>query len=122
MSRSISIAYQLEPGGDAIEIEIRPPYYLLGTQRTSKLFWSLPIWEAIGVTRLAELGTTDPVYFYGWEMMEVLSAELTLMHKNASLAEFDHDIFATYLSHLIYCHHLLTSTAPLDTIPQLSIG
>ena len=39
MSRSISISYEDATGKD-IDIEIRPPYFLLGTQRPSMKFWN----------------------------------------------------------------------------------
>jgi hypothetical protein len=73
MSRSISIGYRYEADGPATPIDVRPPYFLLGTQDISKRFWSIPLLKEIGVSQLSELGVLDPVYFIGWDMMDDLA-------------------------------------------------
>jgi len=122
MSRSISIGYMESPGGPQVSIEISAPYYLLGTQQTSLQFWSLPIWERIGVKQLAALGRTDPVYFWGWEMMDELAEELRLYQEHLAEIEFQPEVKAAWLAHLIYCYSLLVSQTPRDSIPELVIG
>lgn len=61
MSREINIGYRFGDGAETA-IEVRAPYFLLGTQSTSMRFWSLPQMREVGITQLAELGVTDPVY------------------------------------------------------------
>jgi len=121
MSRAIDICYQTADGS-RIDIEIRAPYYLFGTQQTSKTFWSLPIWNQIGVERLAMLGQTDPIYFTGWDMLDQLSDEIQLFNDQIGEIEFDTDITASWLSHLVYCYNLLKLETPADAIPIFSIG
>ncbi|WP_417397336.1 hypothetical protein [Gimesia chilikensis] len=122
MSRSISIGYMESPGGPETSIEVSAPYFLLGTQQTSLQFWSLPVWERIGVKQLAILGETDPVYFWGWEMMDELADELRLYQEHLAEIEFQPEVKAAWLAHLIYCYSLLVSQAPHDSIPVLGIG
>ena len=100
----------------------RAPYYLLGAQQTSQQFWSLPIWNQIGVEQLAVLGETDPIYFTGWDMLDQLSDEIQQFNENIREIEFDTDIKASWLSHLVYCHNLLKMETPADAMPILSIG
>ena len=122
MSRSINIGYRTSRGGTTTDIEIRSPYDLLGTQQTSKRFWSLPVWERLAVTQLAELGNTDPVYFVGWDMMDDLANEIMLFSQNIAEIDFDAEIKSSWLAHLVYCYNLLILTAPSDSIPEFSIG
>lgn len=122
MSREISIRYREEPNGTSREIAIRAPYYLFGAQRHSMQFWSLPEWQAVGVTELAQLGHTDPIYFVGWEMMDTLAREIRLFQDHFADIRFDADIKSWFLAHLVYCHGLLVSIAPRDSIPELMIG
>ncbi len=122
MSRSIHISYRDKAGTHETSIEVQAPYFLFGTQGTSMGFWSLSIFREIGVTRLAELGFGDPIYFSGWDMMEDLSREISLWRENLGSINFEPEIKAQWLSHLVYCHALLTQTAPKDTIPELTIG
>lgn len=77
MSRDIAIYYK--EGDKSYDIEIRPPYYLLGTQRTSMAFWALPRLREVGITRLAELGVTDPIDFWGWDDLAELRREIRLL-------------------------------------------
>jgi hypothetical protein len=79
MSRSISISYRDDGTGADTSIQIRSPYDVLGTQRSSMAFWSIPRIKEVGIERLAELGVTDPVYFFGWEEMALLDREITLL-------------------------------------------
>jgi hypothetical protein len=65
MSREINIGFRREASGPETAIEVPAPYFLLGTQSSSKRFWSLPRLKEIGITQLAELGVSDPVYFIG---------------------------------------------------------
>jgi hypothetical protein len=122
MSREISIGFRLTDEGEETAIEVRAPYFLFGTQQTSKAFWSMPIWKSIGVSQLAELGTTDPVYFIGWPMIEELGREIRLFENHFMKIDFDADVKSSFLAHLVYCHSLLVSTAPQHTIPELTIG
>lgn len=108
--------------GDTTDIDVRAPYFLFGTQRTSKAFWSLPIWKDIGVTQLAELGTADPIYFIGWQMIDELALEIRSFAGNFTRIDFDADVKSWFLAHLVYCHSLLVSIAPKDSIPALIIG
>ena len=121
MSRAIDICYQTTDGNQ-VDIEIRAPYYLFGSQHTSKTFWALPIWNQIGVEQLAMLGDTDPIYFTGWAMLEQLSHEIQLYNDHIREIEFDTDICASWLSHLVYCYNLLKMETPEDATPILSIG
>lgn len=92
MSRSITIGYRDLADSPSTRIEVRPPYFLLGTQETSKQFWSIPKLKEIGITKLSELGVLDPVYFIGWEMFEDLHREITLLQKNLNDIDFDPEI------------------------------
>lgn len=122
MSRAISIGYKLEADGRSTHIEVRPPYFLMGTQRTSKQFWSLPRLREIGINQLTELGETDPVYFIGWEMIADLWREIALLQRHLESIDFDAELKAQWASHLVYCYFLLVQTAPKDAIPDFSIG
>jgi hypothetical protein len=122
MSREINIGFRITDGGDKTPIEVRAPYFLFGTQQTSKAFWSLPDWKAIGVIQLAELGTTDPIYFIGWSMIDELAREIRLFEENVTGIDFDADVKSWFLAHLVYCHSLLVSHSPKDSIPELTIG
>src|SRR5690349_1360290 len=53
MSRSITIGYRDLPNGRSTPIEVRPPYFLLGGQDTSKRFWRIPKLKEIGITQLS---------------------------------------------------------------------
>ena len=107
MSRSISIGYRTTSDGSATDIDIRNPYDLFGTHKESMEFWSLPIWDELGVTQLAKLGHTDPIYFIGWDMMDVLAKEIRIFQDNITRIDFDSDAKATWLAHLVYCYSLL---------------
>lgn len=118
----ICIGYRESEAAESREVEIQPPYYLFGTQQTSKRFWSLPIWPQIGVRQLAELGATDPIYFIGWDMMEELRREIDCYSTHIGEIPFDSHLKSTWLAHLVYCHTLLSSSAPPASIPELTIG
>src|SRR5262245_49640848 len=117
MSRSIRISYRQCPNGPETSIEVRPPYFLLGTQQTSKQFWSNPRLVELGITELTRLGISDPVCFVGWDMLADLLREIKLLQENLESIEFDPEIKAHWLSHLVYCYYLLVQTAPKDSIP-----
>lgn len=122
MSREVSIGYQLSSDGPTTSIEVRAPYFLLGTQSSSKNFWSIPRLREIGITQLTELGVLDPVYFVGWQMLADLRFELDLLQEHIKEIDFDPDLKASWLAHLVYCHSLLVLTAPPQSIPVLTIG
>jgi hypothetical protein len=122
MSRQISIGFQLSDSEPQTRIEIRAPYFLLGGQSTSIQFWSLPRLQEIGITRLAELGVCDPVYFVGWDCLADLRREIGLLQEHLESIEFEAEIKASWLSHLVYCYSLLVLTAPKESTPVLVIG
>jgi hypothetical protein len=122
MSRSITISYKPSNGDSEVNIDIRPPYFLLGGQSTSLQFWSLPVLREIGLTRLVVLGESDPIDFYGWDDLAELQKEIFLLQKNLSKIEFNAHVLSSWLAHLVYCHSLLVLTAPKDSVPCLSIG
>lgn len=122
MSRSISIGYQLKQSDPYTSIEVRPPYFILGTQSTSKEFWRLPRLREIGIFHLADLGDTDPVYFVGWEKLADLWQEIGLLQKHLGSIDFHAELKAQWVSHLVYCYFLLIQTAPEESTPDFSIG
>jgi hypothetical protein len=122
MTRELSIGYQPADGAPKISIEIRAPYYLFGTQATSKTFWSLPRLREIGISYLVDLGELDPIYFIGWEMMDELRREIDVLQSHLTEIEFDADTKSSWLAHLNYCHSLLVCTAPPSSIPAFVIG
>jgi hypothetical protein len=122
MSRDISIGYQLEANGPNTPIEVRPPYFILGTQSSSMRFWSIPRLREVGISQLAELGETDPVYFIGWDMLADLWREIGLLQQHLGSIDFDAELKAQWVSHLVYCYFLLVQTAPKQSFPDFSIG
>jgi hypothetical protein len=122
MSRSICISYLDEASGDETRIEVRPPYFLLGTQQSSMKFWSLVALRGVGISRLAELGVMDPVGFVGWDELALLDRELTLLRDNLPTIPFPAEVKAEWVSHLTYCYCLLVDTAPKGSTPRLDIG
>jgi hypothetical protein len=121
MSRSIDIGYE-DASGKGVAIDIRPPYYLLGTQEASLRFWSIARLKEIGIERLTILGETDPVYFWGWDDIAVLGREIELLAKHLESVEFYAETKAAWLSHLTYCYHLLVASTPKNCTPKLVIG
>jgi hypothetical protein len=85
-------------------------------------FWSIPKLKEIGITRLTDLGVCDPVCFIGWDMMEHLGREIMLLHQHLKSIEFQAEVKAEWLSHLVFCYHLLLQTAPKQSIPVYEIG
>ncbi|QDU76122.1 hypothetical protein Pan97_31670 [Bremerella volcania] len=55
-------------------------------------------------------------------MIDELEREIRLFENNLTKINFDPDVKSWFLAHLIYCHSLLVSTAPKDSIPELTIG
>jgi hypothetical protein len=121
MSRSIDISYA-DATGNEVSLEIPPPYFLLGTQRPSLKFWSIPRLKEIGIERLTILGECDPVYFCGWDDMAVLGRELELLARHLESVDFNPEVKAEWLSHLTYCYHLLIGSTPKECVPKLGIG
>jgi hypothetical protein len=121
MSRSISIRY-IDANGQDHDIEVGEYRELLGGQRSSMTFWSIPEIKQAGIERLSELGVTDPVIFYGWEDMALLAREIELLNKHLPNIDYDVKTKAYTLSQLIYCYQLLVGTAPRDSTPSLMIG
>ena len=121
MSRGIDIEYR-DPAGKSVRIEIPPPYYLLGTQRSSLRFWSIPRLKEVGIEVLTILGETDPVYFEGWDDMALLGKEIELLAKHLQSIEFHAETKSQWLSHLTYCYQLLLASTPKECTPILGIG
>lgn len=121
MSREISIGFRYGDGPETA-IDVIAPYFLLGCQDTSKRFWNLARLQDIGITLLARLGVSDPVYFVGWDMMADLRREINLLHEHLDTIDFHPDIKASWLAHLMYCYHLLVLSAPSDSTPVFTIG
>jgi hypothetical protein len=121
MSRSISISYE-DAAGTEVNVEIPPPYFLLGTQRPSLKFWSIPRLREIGIERLTILGESDPVHFNGWEDMALLGRELELLARHLESVDFYLEVKAEWLSHLTYCYQLLVGSTLRDCVPKLGIG
>ena len=122
MSRSINIGYCDTPDGPETAIEVRPPYFLFGTQARSMEFWSIPKLREIGIERLTELGVTDPIYFVGWDDMVELEREIGLLQRHIRDIDYHPELKAGWLSHLVYCYNLLVLTAPPGGVPVLTIG
>jgi hypothetical protein len=55
-------------------------------------------------------------------MMADLGREITLLQQNLESIDFDPEIKAQWLSHLVYCYSLLVQTAPKKSIPEFTIG
>ena len=121
MSRSIDISYE-DAAGKEVDIEIRPPYYLLGHQQSSLKFWSIPRLKEIGIERLTILGECDPVNFWGWDDMAVLGREISILAEHLESIEFHPETKAAWLSHLTFCYHLLVASTPRECKPKLGIG
>ena len=121
MSRGISLHY-IDAAGHDIKIEVPESRELLGGQRSSMAFWSVPRLKEVGIERLSELGVTDPVIFYGWEDMALLAREIELLNKHLPSIDYDVQTKAYTLSQLVYCYQLLVGTAPPDSTPNLMIG
>ena len=89
--------FSYEQSGESTTIDVRAPYYLLGTQRLNEAFWSLPRLKEVGIVRLSDVGVT-------WPASRSISTASGLV------------------SHLTYCYHCLRETAPTDSIPAFCIG
>lgn len=122
MSRAVSIYYHDRATGRSISIEVTETRDVLGPQRSSMHFWSLPRLREIGIVRLADLGVTDPVIFSGWDDLALLRRELTLLDQHLPSIDFPLQIKTLWLINLLYCYHLLVETAPHDSEPCFMIG
>ena len=85
-------------------------------------FWSLPRIGEIGIVRLAQLGVTDPVMFFGWEDLALLRREITLLDTSLASIDFPLETKASWLCNLIYCYHALAEAAPKESTPVFVIG
>ena len=83
---------------------------------------ALPRLQEVGITQLTELGVSDPVYFVGWDVLADLRREIGLLQEHLPEIDFDPDVKAWILAHLVYCYSLLVFTAPPDSTPVLTIG
>ncbi|HEY1186335.1 MAG TPA: hypothetical protein VGE74_01700 [Gemmata sp.] len=122
MSRAISIWYRSGAGATETSIDVCAPYFLFGTQQFSMQFWGLPRLREIGISRLAELGVSDPVWFVGWDGIAELRQEIALLQEHLSSVDFYPELKASWLSHLVYCYSLLEFSAPKESEPNLMIG
>lgn len=122
MSRSISAWYRLGDEEHDIETPEERHYYLLGAQRPSMAFWSLPIMPRIGVVRLAQLAVLDPVCFSGWHDIAQLSLEIRALQEKAAEIDYDVSEKSRYIANLTYCYCRLVSTAPASSEPFFMIG
>jgi hypothetical protein len=74
------------------------PYHLLGTRRPSKEFWGLRQLREIGVTRLAELGATDPMCITGWDGLAEPGREVALLQQHLRSIPFHPEPLAGWLT------------------------
>ncbi len=95
---------------------------LLGTQEASMAFWSLPIHKTLGIQRLSELGTTDPVWFKGWDGLARLDTEVAILEEHIESIPFPEELRARWIQNLRLCLDRLKASAPPDSIPQFMIG
>ncbi len=122
MSRTIDIGYRLPDSGPLIAVVVQAPYRLFGTQRLSMDFWSMPQLREIGLNRLTDLGVSDPISFVGWDDFAVLGREIGLLQRHLRSIPFPPETMACWLSHLVYCHSLLSVVTPEGCSPELCIG
>jgi hypothetical protein len=143
MSRSIAIWYRID--GEDVDIETGNRD-LLGTQSISEEFWSLPVLKKLGIERLSDLGHTDPVWFYGWEGLEELEREITLLEQHEKEIVFHpknkvttiysdtweakvqtdvayyQELKLRWIGNLRYCLDKLKQESPKNSIPEFMIG
>jgi len=110
------------PLPEQVRQEVEEPYYLLGTQGLSKRFLVIPRLREVGITHLTVLGESDPVYFCGWESMEVLWREIELLQRHLVEVDFDPAVKARWTAHLAYCYFLLVGTTPGEFVPHFTIA
>jgi hypothetical protein len=119
MSRQINISYKQNNVETQIDIG---EWYMLGHQTTSHEFWSLPILKEIGIKRLAVLGHSDPVYFEGWEDLEELDKEISLLEDNIEIIHFEEDTKKRWLRNLRNSLNRLIVLSPKLSNPLFEIG
>ncbi len=119
MSRQIIISYQINNITTNIDIG---EWYMLGHQQISYQFWSLPILKEIGLERLIVLGYADPVDFVGWEDLEDLDKEISLLEDNFELINFDEGTKKRWFRNLRSSLNRLIVLSPKDSIPFFEIG
>src|SRR5579862_9112858 len=105
MSRSIHIGYYASDTKAYTNIEVQPPYCLLGSQTGSMAFWKIPQIKQIGIESLLILGESEPVSFMGRDQMAELHHELLLLEQNLESIDYSPEWKAKWLSHLFYCYH-----------------
>jgi hypothetical protein len=120
MSRAISVWYE-RAGGQAVDVEVGNND-LLGTQEASKAFWSLPIHKTLGIVRLSQLGTIDPVWFRGWNELATLEREVAILEEHMDSIPFSEEPKTRWIRNLRLCLDRLKSSAPPDSIPEFMIG
>lgn len=119
MSRSISVWSQQDKKDTNIEVGNRD---LLGTQNSSKQFWSIQKLQDLGIDKLTKLGHTDPVSFTGWEELKLLEIEIGILEKNKKQSDFNIELRDRWIKNLRYCFDTLMEMAPNESVPHLMIG
>jgi hypothetical protein len=119
MSRQIIISYKQNNIETRIDIG---EWYMLGHQSASHEFWSLPILKKIGLERLTVLGYSDPVYFGGWEDLEDLDKEISLLEDNFEVIDFDEATKRRWFRNLRSSLNRLIVLSPKDSWPLFEIG
>ena len=122
MSRIICLSYK-DSNNEHISIELEFYQETLGGQSTSRRFWSLPILKDFGITKLTELGISDPVYFTGWEEISQLENEINLLIKCRPKIDFEpsHRL-DEWIKNLVNGVKLLKEKCPDGCLPEFSIG
>jgi hypothetical protein len=94
----------------------------MGTQDSSKAFWRLPIHKRLGVERLADLGSTDPIWFRGWDDISLLEREVSTLEQNIESIPFHDQLKERWIQNLRRCLNILKQSAPPDSVPEFMIG
>ena len=119
MSRQISISYTKD--NQITELNIHE-CFLFGHQSMSLEFWSLPILKEIGLQQLTVLGYADPIYFFGWEGLEDLDREITLLENNFDIINYDEETKKRWFRNLRSSLNRLIELSPKDSEPLFEIG
>lgn len=85
-------------------------------------FWRLPIHSELGITRLTELGITDPIWFTGWADLAVLEKEIAALESHIDEIPFYDELKKRWIQNLRTCLELLKSEAPAHSVPEIMIG
>lgn len=119
MSRSISIWFSKNEKDIDIEVDNQD---LLGTQNSSKIFWSIRKLRNLGLKELTQLGRIDPVGFRGWQELKLLENEIEILEKNIEQIDFNIVAKERWIGNLRYCFDTLIKIAPKDSTPHFIIG